>query len=252
MANESKSLKDFRLLAFDIYGTLIDWDGGLYTAAQHLRSRLPRDHPIKDDRDKFIQKVSAYENNLRRDHPGMRYNQLLKECYDRLAAELGIDVSEEEAAKFSTSAGDWPAFPDTVDAMQRLGKHYKLVVLSNVDHQNFQATLDGPLKGVNFDAIYTAQDIGNYKPSLMNFEYLIEHVKKNLGVSKEDILMTAHGITSDQVPAKVIGLESAWIMRREALDPEAALKDVQGKVAFRWKFESLGKMAEEVEKELQG
>jgi 2-haloacid dehalogenase len=67
--------------------------------------------------------------------------------------------------------------------------------------------------GVEFDAIYTAEDIGSYKPDPSNFEYLIEHVKSDLGYGKSDILHTAQGIRHDHIPARSIGLDNAWIDR---------------------------------------
>jgi FMN phosphatase YigB (HAD superfamily) len=62
-----------------------------------------------------------------------------------------------------------------VDALERLLKHYKLVVLSNVDQASFSRTNSGTLSGVTFDVILTAQDIGSYNPDLRNFEYMLEY-----------------------------------------------------------------------------
>ncbi len=94
------------------------------------------------------------------------------------------------------------AFPDTVPALQTLKKYYKLVILSNIDNESIARTVSGPLKGVDFDAVYTAENIGSYKPDLKNFRYLVENVKE-LGVEKGEILHTAQSLTHDCVPAKV-------------------------------------------------
>jgi hypothetical protein len=53
-----------------------------------------------------------------------------------------------------------------------LKKYFKLVILSNVDNETFQAS--NRRLQVEFDAIYTAEDIGSYKPSARNFDYMIE------------------------------------------------------------------------------
>ena len=42
----------------------------------------------------------------------------------------------------------------------------------------------GPLNGVKFDGIYTAENIGSYKPDLNNFRYLVENVDSSLGLRK--------------------------------------------------------------------
>ena len=115
--------------------------------------------------------------------------------------------------------------------------------------KSFEATLAGPLKEVKFDAVYIAENIGNYKPSHKNFEYLLEHVKESFGVEKGEVLMTAHGLKSDHVPAKEMGMSSCWIARGDGdgtIESEGKggsdgkVKDVEGRVAFTWVFDTMG------------
>ena len=68
-------------------------------------------------------------------------------------------------------------------------------ILSNIDRESFAAS--NRKLGVEFDAVYTAQDIGSYKPSLANFHYLQEHVKQDCGVEAEDLLHTAQSLYHD-------------------------------------------------------
>lgn len=146
----------------------------------------------------------------------------------------------------------WPAFPDTVAALQRLKKYYKLVILSNIDDESIAQVLEGALKGVQFDAVYTAQQIGSYKPDMKNFHYLLRGVEKEFGVKKGEVLHTAHGLRADHVPAKEMGLKSAWIVRGEGVGKGSTMEDVKDRVAFTWQFESMGAMDEAVEKEFGG
>lgn len=92
-------------------------------------------------------------------------------------------------------------------ALKALKKYYKLVILSNIDNESIARTVSGPLRGVEFDAVYTAENIGSYKPDLKNFRYLVENAKKELGVEKGEILHTAQSLTHDCVPAKVCSEE---------------------------------------------
>ena len=136
--------------------------------------------------------------------------------------------------------------------MQKLSKQYKLVVLSNVDKASFSRTLSGPLAGVKFDAIYTAEDIGSYKPDVKNFAYLVEHAEKDFGVRKDEILKVAQSLYHDHVPAKAFGLRpSVWIERRpggeEAL-MGSRLEDLNEQVDLAATFKSLGELVEVVEK----
>lgn len=176
----------------------------------------------------------------------MRYNELLPIAYKAFATSINLpEPSDEEAGYFGAGIGAWPAFPDTVPALQALKKHYKLVILSNIDNDSIAATISGPLKGVEFDAVYTAQNIGSYKPNLANFKYLLEGVKRDLGVEKDHVLHTAQALLADQIPAKTMGMHSAWINRE---GQEGELEKLKGKVDFTWQFESMGEMAAAVEK----
>ena len=130
--------------------------------------------------------------------------------------------------------------------MKQLKKHYKLVILSNVDTKSFAQVLKGALAGVEFDAVYVAEEIGSYKPDLKNFQYLITHARDELGVQMEQILMTANGLESDHVPAMKVGMTSAWISRGQG---DKELKVVEGKVAITWRFDSMGDMAVAAERE---
>ncbi len=152
----------------------------------------------------------------------MRYDRLLAEAYLLLAQEFGVDITDKvrsDAQTFGESIDQWQPFPDTVNAMKRLGKHYKLVPLSNVDKASFRKTCAGPLNGVPFWRVYVAEEIGSYKPDLRNFEYLIEHAKRDSegegekGVEKGEICMVAQSLFHDHRPAKKMGLSSCWVSR---------------------------------------
>ena len=104
--------------------------------------------------------------------------------------------------------------------------------------------LAGSLAGVEFDAVYVAEEIGSYKPDLKNFEYLLEHVKSELGVEKADVLHTAHGIRADHVATKQMGMTSAWIARGEETGKGSTMESVGDTVAFTWRFEDMRGMAD--------
>jgi FMN phosphatase YigB (HAD superfamily) len=94
---------------------------------------------------------------------------------------------------------------------------------------------------VAFDAVYTAQDIGSYKPDVRNFRYLLERLRE-LGVQKEKLLHVAQSLFHDHVPANALGLASAWTDRRG--DPGGATATVTGDVRWDFRFGSLAELAE--------
>jgi 2-haloacid dehalogenase len=131
--------------------------------------------------------------------------------YKRLAEEWGVPAPWSECVAYGQSVRDWPAFPDTSGALQYLKNHYKLVILSNVDNDSF--SYSNKRLGVAFDAIYTAEDVGSYKPSLGNFQYMLAKLQP-MGVQPSDILHTAESMFHDHKPANEVGLASCWIYRR--------------------------------------
>jgi 2-haloalkanoic acid dehalogenase type II len=235
-------LSDFHLLSFDVYGTLIDWESGILDA---LQPNLEKSGQKNFTREHLLKTFNKLESEQQRKTPDMRYSELLSTVHPRFTAELGVTApTAEESRAFGNSVGQWPAFPDTVDALKRLAKHYRLVVLSNVDRESFSATNAGPLQGVHFDAVLTAEDIGSYKPDPRNFEYMLKHVKAGLGIEKEQVLQTAQSQFHDHHPARKIGIKSVWIVR-----PGATMGNV-GEEIYDWKFDTLEEMADALEKDL--
>ncbi|KAL4901132.1 hypothetical protein BDW74DRAFT_86394 [Aspergillus multicolor] len=238
------SLSKYRLLTFDVYGTLVDWESGIIAALQP--SLQKSQSPSKPTRSQILHAYHALERAQQTATPSMLYCDVLATIHGPLCAKLSLPTpSESESREFGESIGNWPAFPDTVRALYRLKEKYKLVVLSNVDRESFAKTNAGSLQGFEFDAIITAQDVGSYKPDIRNFEFMLEQVKERFGVSREEVLQTAQSQFHDHHPAKKVGVKSVWIVR-----PGAIMGNLEENV-FDWKFDTLGDMADAVEAEAE-
>ncbi len=169
--------------------------------------------------DAILQAHARHEAAQQRHTPGRLYRDLVPVVYKRLAEEWGLTASLEECAVYGRSVGTWPAFPDTAEALRTLRQHYRLVILSNVDNASFAAS-NGKL-GVVFDAVYTAEDIGSYRPDPRNFAYMLKKLA-GLGIAKGDILHTAESLFHDHAPAKAAGLAGCWIHRRSGQEGTGA------------------------------
>jgi 2-haloacid dehalogenase len=226
-------LTDFKVLTFDCYGTLIDWESGIFNALRPLAAKAK----LGDSRDQLFEIFAKHESAQEQETPTMPYSQLLSVVYKRLGREWRVAVTNEEANIFGASVPDWPEFTDSVDALQYLKNHYKLVILSNVDRISFRYT-NARLK-VDFDAIYSAQDIESYKPSPRNFEYMLKRLKDDFGMDRPDILHTAQSLFHDHVPANRFGLASAWIDRRHAEQGWGATMPPPGTPNYNFRFASM-------------
>ncbi|KAL6241623.1 hypothetical protein RBB50_011404 [Rhinocladiella similis] len=245
-------LTSYKGIFFDIYGTLIQWEEGLFPHLLDLSRKLPNGHPRREDtpenRQKLLQSYSKYEQMVEHENPTMKYPKILETVYDRIAAELGVQGNVAERAAFGRTIGDWAAFPDTLEAMKVLAQYYKLFVLSNVDNESFERTLTGPLKGIHWDGIYTAEDIGSYKPHPNNYNYVVEKAKQ-FGIQKDELLLVAQSLDVDHQMARKLNFRpSVWIARSSAVTGGIRQEmEARGELNLGAIYETLGEMAEAVE-----
>jgi len=236
-------LCDFRVLTFDCYGTLIDWESGIFTALQPLLAKSGKGF----GRDAALEAFARHESAQEHETPAMIYSELLARVHARLAREWGVAADAAADARFGGSVPEWPAFPDSARALAYLKQHYQLVILSNVDRASFAGS--NKRLGVTFDAVFTAQDIGSYKPDARNFEFMLAHLRER-GIAKGEILHTAQSLFHDHAPAKKFGLATCWIDRRHADAGWGATMPPPDGARYDFRFPSLEAMAEAHRREL--
>jgi len=235
-------LTDFNTLTFDCYGTLIDWESGIFAALQPLLTKSGNALA----RDAALEAFARHESAQERETPDMIYSGVLAQVHARLAREWGVAGDAASDRRFGASVPDWPAFADSPAALAYLKQHYKLVILSNVDRVSFAGS--NRRLGVEFDAIHTAQDIGSYKPDPRNFHYMLARLAQR-GIGPAQILHTAQSLFHDHAPAKEAGLASCWIDRRHAAAGWGATMPPPANAAYDFRFTSLAAMADAHRKE---
>ena len=116
-----------------------------------------------------------------------------------------------------------------------------MIIFSNVDRASFAAS-DAKI-GVEFDAVYTAEDIGSYKPNLNNFKYMLDKLA-GMGIAKAAILHTAQSLFHDHAPAKALGLARCWIDRRMGEDGSGATKALDEIPDVHFHYDSMAALVE--------
>ena len=203
-----RPLRDYEVLSFDCYGTLIDWESGIWTGLQPML--LANDAP--HGRPEVLTEFGRIEAAQEAGTPGLRYSDLLTVVHKDLARSLGLESNDDMDRAFGSSVPDWPEFADSSGALAFLGEKFRLVILSNVDRDSFAGS-NARLE-VTFDAIYTAEDVGSYKPDPANFDYLLDHLEDEFGVAPDSVLHVAQSLYHDHAPAKAAGLDTVWIDRQ--------------------------------------
>ena len=240
-ASKTSELKSFRAFSFDIFGTLIDDETGIYNTllSTPLVQSLPESHPLRTSRTALISEFYKISDGAQQKHPKERHLPIAYKYFSEAIAPGRDEATvEAEAAAFAETPATWAPFPDTVAAMQELAKHYKLVPVTNMDNATFAKVRNGPLAGVHFDAVYTAEDIGSFKPDLRNFEYLFTHLDKDFSIQKSELLHVAQSLSHDHIPANKLKLRNCYVFRgsvsdyRQDKEPE-----------YEWKVNGLGELA---------
>ncbi|HSS98187.1 MAG TPA: haloacid dehalogenase type II [Terriglobales bacterium] len=207
----------YKILTFDCYGTLIDWESGIFSALR----------PILKTHGKSIsdaQLLAMYgELEAQAEQGEFRcYRDVLQLVVSGFGKQLGFEPSEEEKRSLPESLQNWLLFADTVKALERLKSKFKLAIISNVDDDLFAATARR-LK-VNFDHVITAQQARCYKPGLDIFKLAL----KTIGIPPEQILHCAQSVYHDVIPARPLGMSTVWVNRPSPRAGVGAVKPATG------------------------
>lgn len=200
----SVDLSSIRLITFDCYGTLIDWESGILRS---LRTLLR--NPAEDN-DTLLNLYAEIEAQIE-GGPYMNYRAVLGRTAEEIGRRLNKPILPGDAQRFAETLRIWKPFPDTVDALKLLSKHYKLAVISNVDDDLFADTQR--LLRTSFEFVITAQQARSYKPSQRNFLEALKRAEQ-AGIRKEEILHAAESLYHDIGPANALGLKTVWVHRR--------------------------------------
>ena len=200
-------LTQYKALSFDCYGTLIDWETGIAA----VLAPWAREQGLDLSDEELLLAYADNEAAVERETPSALYPDVLAMAFRRTGETLSAPVSDAWAQRLGESVPDWPAFPDSADALARLARHYKLIILSNVHRAGFAAS-NQRLRG-DFAAIITAEDVGAYKPAENHFRAL-DATLPRLDVDRRGLLHVAQSLFHDHVPAQALGMTSVWVDRR--------------------------------------
>ena len=241
----ASEIAEIRVLSFDCYGTLIDWETGIWDAFQPA---IMASNRMDITRPRLLAAYAEAESEIERECPDLAYDAVLAAVHERLCRRFDLTgIVDEMHEAFAGSIRCWPAFADTADALRALSRRFRLVILSNVHRAGIEASMRR--LGVAFDAVLIAEDIGSYKPDPANFRALLNALGERFGVGPEGLLHVAQSLYHDIAPARRMGLRCAWIDRQRlrhgghwGATPETA--DKAGLIAQVPAFDTLADLAE--------
>lgn len=207
-----------KVLAFDVFGTVVDWCSGIAREAQAVLA--PRGVELD-----WVQFANRWRREL---HPAMQpvrsgariyvtMDQLHREMLEPALAEFGISnvLSDPEKDELSLAWRRLDPWPDVRGAMARMKPHYVLAALSNANIA--LAVAMAKRARLSWDVILGAQLVRTYKP----MPQVYDSAPEVFGVAPHDVMMVACHVW-DLRAAKKRGLRTAFVARPDEYGPGAA------------------------------
>ncbi|MEO3763261.1 HAD-IA family hydrolase [Streptomyces sp. B8F3] len=214
-----------RLITFDTYGTLIDWDGALRA---HLRALFA-------DRARDVDVAAFY----RRWYYGyalpavhgrfLPYRELLATTMaEALDAEARITADPAELAALGDVMAEADPFADSAEILRLLGTHAPLATISNSQRDIIDVSVRK--LGDPFTYVFTGEAVGAYKPHRALFELVLGRA----GVEPHEAVHVAQSQYVDLPRSVPMGIPTVWInrqgqeLRPTTPAPTAQLPDLRG------------------------
>lgn len=200
--------------AFDCYGTLVDWEGGLGNFLYAFALRNGEEPAENGDAMRRRWEAIQFELIQGQYRP---YKEILAASLSSWAAERGLPYRDEDGDDLVRAMRSWQPFPDTRPALRSArDAGLKLAILSNTDRDIIAHSLKH--LEIPFDVVVTAEDCDSYKPSPVNFQRLLQE----LDLPADRVIHVAFGFKYDIGPANDAGMQSAWINRHTEPTPSGA------------------------------
>jgi putative hydrolase of the HAD superfamily len=200
-----KPLTGFDYVSFDVVGTLIDFEAAITEAVARIADVEGID--VSAEAVLSVYRDARYEANA-----GL-FPDDLGRCFARIAAAFGLPDTSAYRQSLIDAVGEAKPFADSAEALKRLGRHYRLIAMTNAQRwafEKYEAKLGHP-----FWAGFTTDDTGTEKPDPAYFHHVFAVVEQ-AGGSKDRILHTAQSQHHDIGISRKLDMTNVWIERRHA------------------------------------
>jgi 2-haloacid dehalogenase/putative hydrolase of the HAD superfamily len=149
-------------VTFDVYGTLIDWETGIWEA---FSKEADRDG-FTIERDDVIARFHEIEREIEAGSYEL-YAEVLRRTAVEISKQLGWPMEPSRSGFLPDSVQRWAPFRETKPALDKLAKKFSLGLISNIDDKLLgQTRRHIP---TDFDLVVTAQQVRSYKPDPAHF-----------------------------------------------------------------------------------
>lgn len=259
------ALPEYKILSFDIYGTIIEYKAHILASFQPLISRLDPASPFLDATPltslpnsatkgsiEFLKLFQQHEDAIKLElaEKPLRFDAIMQEIWRRIADDLKVATTEDEVLSFGSreTIASWPTFDGTFDALSYLSTRYRLVALSNIDKYAWNITAASELGEILWWKVFTAEEFGNdmKRADDAKLETLIKHCESQ-GFDKGQILHVAQSLGHDHAPAKRNGVASVFLVGDGPIwgkEAESKMALEKALVGYAWRCKDLREFAE--------
>jgi 2-haloacid dehalogenase len=202
--------REIKALVFDLYGTIVDMQGGLTEAVTPFLTK--KGWAGKPNRFVTWWRRTHFENSMIDalcDRGHTPYRQIGHRAVSYAMDRCGIAYTQDEVRWLVARIETLEPFPDVVPALERLrAAGYKLAILSNGDPDMLAAA--GPHIGFRFDHVISVEQAGYFKPHWKTYA----KAEALIGEDRANCLFVANH-AFDCIGAKAYGMRAAFIDRRK-------------------------------------
>ena len=199
------------VLAFDIYGTLID----PFHMEEHLRPAFGERAKEASELWRGKQLEYSWRRGLMKKYQD--FNRCTEQALRFVCAQLGVSLSEEKLKALMGQYLKLPAYPDVAAALESLSaRKFKMLGCTNGTEDAVRVLLDHAGLLAKFSGIVSVDRIHTFKPDPAVYEYLASEA----GAPKDKVWLISSN-PFDVIGAKACGLRTAWVQRdpKRAFDP---------------------------------
>lgn len=195
-------------LLFDVFGTSVDWYGGVTHGLGSALGRSPDDPAIVDMtlawRQSYFDGMAEVRAGRR---PWRRVDEIHAEALARLLPAYGFELPEpDQLARLNLLWHRLDPWPDTVEGLQRLRRRHTVATLSN---GNLELLNDlARHGGIEWDQLFCSDLFGCFKPEPATYLGAC----RLLGLAPDRVMMVACH-RGDLQAAASHGLHTAFVAR---------------------------------------
>lgn len=208
------------VLAFDVYGTLIDTHG----VVSLLKEIIGQDAKAFSEQWRQKQLEYTFRKGLMDDY--QNFAVCTKQALEFTCEVTKQEISDQDKGQLLAAYQTLPSFEDVKAALPLLANHFQLFAFSNGATSSVRSLLTNAAIINEFTDIVSTDEIKTFKPNPAVYHHLLQRTNAE---PTHCWLISSNPF--DVIGAKNVGLKAAWIARSEqaAFDPWGIEPDIIAK-----------------------